>query len=165
MADGVSIDIELTGLPAIERAMGRLLRRAADLTPLMEDIGAALEASTRDRFERGLDPDGMPWPPSLRAIEEHGQTLVDTARLRDSITYETGRTQVEVGTNVRYAPTHQFGAEIRAQRGPYLHFQIGGRWVRTPRVRIPARPFLGVSRADEDEIGELVNDHLQRAIG
>lgn len=60
---------------------------------------------------------------------------------------------------VRYAAIHEYGGEILATNGPYLVFPMplpntGYRIVRTPKVFIPARPFLrpGVDAAMPDII-------------
>lgn len=88
-----------------------------------------------------------------------------TSRLIRSIAIKYGgsrdRAHAEIGTNVIYAPVHEFGATITAKNAPYLWFKIqtasrivgkGGKalkrprgifqYVRTKRVTIPARPFM-----------------------
>ena len=72
-----------------------------------------------------------------------------------------------VGTNVKYAATHQFGEPgrtIRARRKKYLRFQVGGRWISKKKVRItiPARPFLGLSDEDMREMRATVEDFIGR---
>ena len=145
---GVSFTVDLDDAAA-RRALTRLAGRAIDLEPAMDEIGAMLVASTLERFERGEDPDGQPWTPSIRALEQGGQTLVDTTRLRGSITHEAARDSVTVGTNVIYAAIHQFGG--KAGRGK--------------KVTIPERAFLGVNDDDAAEIGEILAEHLAEAFG
>lgn len=70
-----------------------------------------------------------------------------------------------VGTNVKHAATHQFGEPgrtIRARRKKALRFQVGGKWVskKQVRIRIPARPFLGLSDDDMQEIKATVEDFI-----
>lgn len=142
------------------RAVNALLARGQDMRPVMEDIGALLEESTRERFETQRDPDGTPWAPSSRALRQAGPTLTDTGRLRDSVTRKVTGRQIDVGTNVIYAATHQFGATIRPKTAKGLAFRIGSDFVVTQKVEIPARPFLGISQQDQDAIGDLVNDYL-----
>ncbi len=74
----------------VRQALDHLAAAGADLSPAMDAIGAALVASTLDRFERGVGPDGAAWPVSIRARKQAGQTLGDRGRLRDSITYVFG---------------------------------------------------------------------------
>lgn len=160
MADGVELKIEAKSLPSVARGVEELARRAEDPAPLMDEIGSLLTTSTIDRFERERAPDGQPWLPSIRAREEGGQTLTESARLRTSITHRVGNRSVEIGTNVVYAAVHQLGATIRAKHAKALRFKVGGRFATVKQVTIPARPFLGVSAGDERAIGEAVADYL-----
>jgi phage virion morphogenesis protein len=158
---GVSVTLELNGLDQAEAVLAELLRRGESLRPLMTDIGEYLRSSTLLRFEREVSPTGVPW----LATHRGESILKDTGRLRQSITYVAGDDQVEVGTNVIYAATHQFGATIHAKNAPYLVFRTpGGGFARKKQVTIPARPFLGVSEADEAAIVDLAHDYLDEAI-
>jgi phage gpG-like protein len=50
---------------------------------------------------------------------------------------------IEVGSDLVYAPVHEFGATIKAKRKPYLVFQLpGGEWRSAKMVYIPERPFI-----------------------
>jgi len=157
-----SLIIEPSGLPRLEAMLARLAERGGDMSELMEQIGMYEEGEAIERFNREEAPDGSKWEPSLRAKEEGGKTLTDTARLKQSITYRAGRDRVEIGTNVIYAGTHQGGATIRAKSGPHLKFQLpGGLGFRSvAEVTIPARPFLGLGADSEDEIVALAEDWL-----
>lgn len=154
----LTFTLEDKGLgPSIDRALGA----TADLTPLMERIGAVLEASVNERFLTGTGPDGEAWTPSHRARETGGATLVDSTRLRDSIVTEARQREVEIGTNVPYAATHQFGAFIepldKTDAAAKLAFFLpNGQFIMVDQVEIPARPFLGIDARDEIEIGETV---------
>ncbi len=161
---GVSLTVDTRGLDRLAKRFRRLHDRARDLFPLFDEIGAALVSSTQRRFEEGRGPDGEAWPESFRAREEGGKTLVDRAHLLGSITHNAGRESVEVGSNLIYAAIHQTGGEIAARVAEYLHFRVGGRWARVKSVTIPARPYLGLSPADEDEIGAIVEDHLMEPL-
>jgi len=51
--------------------------------------------------------------------------------------------QVQVGTNVIYAPIQEFGGIIRAKNAPYLVFKTkDGTWHSVKSVQIPAHPYL-----------------------
>lgn len=53
-----------------------------------------------------------------------------------------------VGKPARYARIQDQGGIIKPVRAPYLHFKAySGRWVRTKRVRIPARRYLSFAAA------------------
>lgn len=140
-----------------------------DLAGVNATLANAMRTSTRKRFKDGVCPDGKPWKPSIRAKESNGKTLVDTARLRNSIRAKSDNTGFAVGTNVVYARHHQFGDSkpvlIKAKTGHGLRFKVGGRWItkHSVRVQIPARPFLGINKDDIAEIRatleEVVSEH------
>lgn len=67
-------------------------------------------------FDEERDPYGIRWRPSLRARLEGGHTLIKSGRLRQSFTWRADAKGAQVGTNVVYAPTHQFGRDGIAQR-------------------------------------------------
>ena len=156
-AEGVRIELKADAALA---ALARAYRQADNPRGLFDNIGMSLVVSTQARFDRGAGPDGSPWPPSLRAIAESGKTLIDSARLMQSITFEATDTGVAVGTNVIYAAVHQFGATIRPVKADKLRFRIGDRYVATDEVTIPARPFLGLDDDDEREIEAIAGDWL-----
>lgn len=151
------ITVGLEGLDQAQVALASVAELAEDPVDFFDVVGAALVASTQFRFEEERDPDGDPWPPSMRAIVENGRTLTDTARLLQSITHEADSRGVSVGTDVIYAGVHQFGAIIRAKNAPKLAYQLPGGlgWRRVDSVKIPARPFLGVDAEDAQEITEI----------
>lgn len=147
---GATISVDVRDFEGLGEKLRRLEKAGADPKSMLDEIGGSLETSTRLRFERGEAPDGTPWPPSIRVRREGGQTLVDSGRLRDSITHQVAGDTVEVGTNVIYGGIHQFGGEA----GP-----------KARRVTIPSREYLGIEADDEREIGRIVDDHLSRALG
>ena len=148
----------------VRAALARLADAGADTEPMMDEIGGMLVASTIDRFERGVGPDGRAWPESIRARETGGRTLVDSRRLLLSITHRAGRDQVTVGTNVIYAAIQQFGGTITARKAQALVFNIpGAGWATVRSVTLPARPFIGLSDADRAEIPRIVVDTVRRA--
>jgi len=66
--------------------------------------------------------------------------LMDSGRLANSITFDADNKQVEIGTNLVYAATHQFG-----------------------RGSIPARPYLGFQEGDVEKFEELISEWLEGA--
>jgi len=162
----IGVRIELTGKEAALDALADAAAALAHPRPLFDEIGASLVVSTQMRFERGVGPDGNPWPPSLRAIVEGGKTLVDFARLMRSISHEATDSGVAVGTNVLYAAIHQLGGTITAKTEKGLVFKgVGDQWVRKQQVTIPARPFLGIDDEDETEIAAIAAEWTARVTG
>jgi len=169
---GVSLRLDVRGLPAVQGVLHQLALATAHRRPMLEQIGGRLLLSTHERFERQHDPDGKAWKPlalstlmrragrnpwtkrgglrkaALRRISG-AQILIASGRLLQSISTRVTDHTVEVGSNKAYARIHQLGGE--AGRGH--------------KTKIPARPYLGLNRADETAIGGIVNRHLQRAAG
>ena len=159
----IRLEGDIRGLLRKTRALAEL-----DKKKLNAALGQGVRASTLDRFKTGKGPDGRRWPPSQRAIAEGGKTLVDSAQLRNSIQVKSDYTGFAVGTNAKHASTHQLGAKnrlIKAKRKKYLRFKVNGRWVMKKKVKvtIPARPFLGLSDDDMQEIQQTTEDFLRRS--
>jgi phage virion morphogenesis protein len=143
------MSVKLTGdWRRLDRALGGLAESGLFLR-IHKLIGEAMVTATKERFMSETDVSGRPFIPSRRALEEGGQTLTDTARLKRSIGYKAGASQVEWGTNVVYAARHNFGdAIVRGRRG-------GG---------MPRRQFLGLSRTDQETIQEIITETLGGAV-
>lgn len=164
MAGGITIAVELTD--DVSAALARLEAAGVDMTPAMADIAGHLADETRERFEEGKNPDGVPWLPSKRALEEGGKTLVDTGDLLASIDEDWGPDHAAAGPEASggaavYAAIHQFGGEIRPRQAKALSF--GGRVL--AKVMIPARPYLGWTDGDSDYALAAIADHLGGALG
>ncbi|WP_027364018.1 phage virion morphogenesis protein [Desulfotruncus alcoholivorax] len=143
----------------LERGMHRLAR--LNFTALHKEIGEYLVTSTAERFKTETGPDGRKWPPSIRARTEGGQTLTDTTTLKNSISYRARPDKVIVGTMDKRASTHQTGRRIKVKRSRYLHFKVGGKWVKKKEVQIPARPFIGINDDDRTEIDKIISDAIE----
>lgn len=152
---GVIIVVDTT---PVLRMLKHVAERLEDMTPVMRSIGEVVINQTDEAFEQGASPAGKPWKPSARVKEKGGQTLVDSARLRNSITSEPTSKQVEIGTSVVYAAIHQLGGVIRPKTKKALAF--GGIVRRS--VTMPARPFLpDETSVDWPEIQNAIWGHLQ----
>ena len=138
---------------------------SVDKHSVFNAIGEGLRTSTVERFQNQAAPGGSRWEPSIRAIAEGGKTLIQTTTLRNSIHVESSSEGVTIGTNDIRAATLQFGDErtIRAKNAKYLRFKGGDRkWhsVKQVKIKIPARPFLGISESDEREIRDTIEEAL-----
>ena len=163
MAVTLTAQLDLTGVSA---SVAGYAAAAEDLTPLMDMCGQLLGASTKNRInETNVSPEGVPWSPSFRSVFDGGKILRDTGRLADSITHIAGAQSVEVGTNLFYAGIHQTGGVIEAKAGYALAFAFpGGGFAVVEDVSIPARPYLGISEEDEEDIAASVADHFNAAV-
>ena len=147
---------------AVQAAFTRLLKSGQDSQPLLASVGELLLNSTRARFADEKDPDGNPWEPlkaSTRARKTKNPDRILTASGLlggSSINTRAGRRQVEIGSSRLYAATHQFGAK----KGQFGSTQRGAP---IPWGDIPARPFLGLSAQDKEDIEATISDYLLSA--
>lgn len=174
--------VTIDGRDAALAELGRLLARAEHPRGMYENIGVALVTSTQRRFETSTSPAGAAWPPSIRAIAGGGKTLVDSARLMQSIAFVATDANVEIGTNVLYAAIHQFGGEIKQPERTQTIYrrhdkktgELSDRFVRKSKatfaedvsvgartIHMPARPFIGLDDDDEREIVAIAEDWLR----
>lgn len=160
----VSIRID-SNLPQVERLFKAIRQLGANPRPILQDIAFLGENSTRARFRSQTGPDGQRWKPSLRAQLAGGKTLTKDGHLGDSIASQADDQEAAWGTNRVYAAIHQFGGIVRAKGSGGLRFNIPGiGWRNKRQVQIPARPFLGLSDSDRQDILDLVGDHLSNLI-
>lgn len=164
----------------LQQALERLRRRAADLSPVMRDIGELLVERAKQRFATSTAPDGSRWPPNAPAtilsyISRYGGTrrkgggltkrgasraagkkplIGETRQLMGTLYYQADSDSVTVGSPMLYAAIHQFGGQ--AGRGR--------------RVTIPARPYLPVTadgrwlgEADRQAVLDILREALQDA--
>ena len=147
-----------------DRALGNAIHRMGDTQDLMDSIGEALRSSTLKRFDDEEDPTGKKWKPSARATAEGGKTLDKEGHLKDSIDYHATSSKVMVGSNLPYARIHQLGGTIQPKKGKFLKFRgLDGENVFVKEVTIPARPYLGISDDDREEIIATMTDFLEGA--
>lgn len=145
----------------LDKAVNTAAKKLADRKKLMNSVGDALVSGTLGRFESEESPEGVKWEPSGRAWTEgvqdggFGKTLANTGRLKQSIDYTTtsdtvmvgSKEEVNAGTILKYAAIHQYGG--KAGKGL--------------KVTIPARPFIGVSKADMEEVKATLQAFLEGA--
>lgn len=141
----LAINVEINDREVLA-ALRRLLAAGTDMEPVFRSIGERMLINTRSRFVRQESPEGVAWAPlspAYRAAKKKNKDKILTARgyLFDTLRYQASASGVEFGTDRIYGATHQFG-----------------------RDGIPARPFLGLSEGDRQDILSIVSDHLRRAL-
>lgn len=137
---GVGVSIEVQGIDRLNRVLDRL--GGVDTGQVLSVLGGLVEEQTKNRLiDDKKSPDGTRWPswsPWYAETRHGNQNLLQSeGHLIDSIQSIMGFTRVEVGTNLIYAATHQFGD---AKRG------------------IPRREFLGVSTGDVFDLQDALDD-------
>lgn len=144
----MSISIEVNDAEVL-RALEQLAGRAENIQPALAEIGESLVESTKKRFGTETGPDGSSWEansPVTLSRKESSSVLTDSGTLGDTINYQLFGDELHVGSNMDYAAMMQFGGS----KAEFPHL-----W-----GDIPARPFLGISSDDKDEILVILADYL-----
>jgi phage virion morphogenesis protein len=143
--------------------------RLGNMSPAWASAGEVLIRSVRVNFDASGRPTA--WPPLkastlsswvgtyTKVRKKHGgltakgkrlvagrKILIRSGALLNSITKDVGRDHVEVGSNLLYAATHQYG-------------RTSGRG-----APIPARPYLAVQPEDEPHIAHALEQYLMEGI-
>lgn len=148
--------------PAFERLEDLL----DDLSPVMVEIGEYITQATKNRFRTSTGPDGNQWAAkSQTTLMNYGirksnrvpvKPLIGLTRnLSKNIFFDATSDSVEIGSPEIYSAVMQFGAAKGA-------FGTTSRGAPIPWGNIPARPFLGVSNDDQDEIIDIVEDWVSK---
>lgn len=167
----------------------RLARRAQGTVtaPMLTAMGVHMEQSVLNNFlaEGPRDPHptlhadipGEPWQRNTAftlALKGPRPVLLNTGILRASVNHQSnGRDAVSVGTNVRYAGTHQRGAVFESARTIPIpwHARRGvGKLLGSRRpvsairlkagTTIPRRPFVLFQRDDVSALAEIARESV-----
>lgn len=153
--------------------LNQLMSRAKNLRPAFAEIGEDLLDTTKRRFSSATSPDGEAWDRnsdvtvarflglkssnfkkdgslSKRGLANSSAKKPLTGKtksLQRTINYQLiGATGVAVGSPMVYAAMQQFGGT--KSQFPHLWGDI------------PARPFLGISTADKQNILDIIGSYL-----
>lgn len=140
-------------IPAAQKGLATLARRIGTIEPALKTIGHALEANIRERWDQEIDPQGNRWTP-LKASTIKRKTkkrkplkiLLQDDQLRYTISSQVDDGTLIVGSPQKYAAVHQLGGPV-GRKGK--------------QFRMPARPFLGISKQDEADILDEIELHLK----
>jgi phage virion morphogenesis protein len=123
-----------------ERLIAEVQGRLGNLLPAL----TAIQEVALNSITTNFDVSGRPtaWAPLKYRI---GKPLIDTGRLRASITGQVQGSSVVLGTNLVYAPIHNYGGSTT--------------W-RGRTVTIPQREFMLLQTADEDVMVKILTDYL-----
>jgi len=159
--------ITITGVDEIKRAIAKISNRVKNLEPIHAHIGNMILNSIEDSFEKEASPFGQKWKPlkirtihqsyrgkrytkrgkHTKAFQRHvsgKKILTNSGTLSSSFSVDADDSGVAVGTNLIYAPIHQFG----------------GYAGRSKSAKIPARPYLPIDSSKRLESG-LQSDILE----
>ena len=137
----------------IQAGIDRLQEELGDMTKFMEDLGEILVASTKARFAEGKAPDGTAWAPNspvTLALKADSRPLCgNSGSLNSQIYALAGADSVHIASNLDYAAMMHFGGTKS------VYHNLWG--------DIPARPFLGLSDEDKENILGEINHWLSGA--
>lgn len=182
----------------IDKKLGPLVKRIADLRPALREMAFYLDTQYIEAFEN--QGRSEPWKPrstpNVAGIIEDLKTgtikerrfeaspaLVDTGELKKSGGTVIHGNTIIWGTNVPYAPKHQFGSsEIIENPIPDMLKSGGGKRIerelrklarkgfdrtaqglrvrRDYTIEIPARPFVEFTKEDFDALEETLRAHV-----
>ncbi len=134
-------------------ALQRLHARMRDMRPFMKNAGEILVEGTKERFETMKDPEDKPWKPlnpKYAAVKKRNRDRILTLYgfLGGTIHYQlAGSNTTLVGSDKPYAAIHQ----------------LGGQAGRGRKVRIDARPYLGIGERDRVRLLECAEDFMSKA--
>lgn len=181
---GISIAVELRDTEAQDR-LRALMARMDNRKTFFERIGDKMLLSTSNNFRNQTDPDGGAWKPlrpaTIRARTRKKQLPLTILRsntkgksgssLAGSINRQVSEDELRIGSPLVQAAIHQLGGTIQKPAG--TRWMAGRRFARRAdapdgrevaikahSITIPARPFLGLSRADEAMVLEEAEDWL-----
>ena len=158
----------------------RVVRELNNPTPALKLVGALAQRAIARNFAKQTDPHGKPWarlaPATIAARRNKKKSsikiLIDTGQLKNSLgaadALQISDSEARIGTNVKYAAIHNFGAGARSSiRRPadvlsafVKPAMIGGRSFGA----IPQREFMGVPADEQLKIVDALNRFVRRVV-
>lgn len=151
----------------IQTKLKNLLIKIEQPKEVLSQIGEILLNNTRDRLEQGVDIYGSPFKP-LAALtiqtkkRNKDKILIESGDLFRELSYQlvNGGESLEFGSDRKYAALQQFGGVITPKKKKVLKFK--GKFRK--RVEIPARPFIGITPKDRQQISATLIALLDKSM-
>ena len=96
-------------LEGADEAVRRLNQIGQRVSFVLKEIAPIVRDFIVENIKNG---DHKPNSPLTKRVKGSSKPLLDTGQLRGSITYVVNKDELKVGSNLIYAPVHQFGATI-----------------------------------------------------
>ena len=132
---------------AVRKMIQDHYNRTMNLKPVMRVISQDMQTQKDMNFKKETDPDNKPWAKlsidstlkgalsGLDTVRKGDKVLQDTGRLKASFTTRSTTKSAQIGTNLKYAKTHQYGA----RQGQYRSSPP------IPWGNIPQRRMVGIN--------------------
>lgn len=145
------INVQIEGLKELQKKLNNSANNLKQMQKFWHSVGEYMKKRTiKECFDKEQSPDGQKWKPLSKARHKQRikkganyKILTDTGELRRSVQYKASDNDVVIGSNLKYAPIHQFGSS---------------------KKNIPARPFLGVTQNDKNFILNMMKTYVQRSL-
>lgn len=183
---GARIELDTAQVVA---AIGRVVDAVENPAPLFEQITSYLIGVHRRRFSDQIAPDGTPWAPLSPSYQRRKHRNADKiltlrGHLQGSLRGQWSDGEYLFGTNLKYGAIHHYGGSINIPaRSQQAYFNrnrdgsVGNRFVKRKSstfsqwvtigahtIEIPARPWLGTSSTDDENIVQMSLEYLQFAL-
>ena len=173
----MEIKVKSAGIKKLTEKVQQRKNSLLDLSTFWDSVGMYMVKRTMRHFQQEQSPDGVKWKPlSTARIRQRNKRhkggrmkiLTDTGELRRSIAYKAYKSSVIFGSVLKYAAIQQFGGTITARRkGVYKHNYgpgkpKGGSYSYRWNIKIPARPYLGVTEDDRRKVLSMMKIYLKR---
>ena len=147
MSDTVEIRLDSKD---VEKALLKVAQKCENMRPLMKNIAGIMADATEQNFENEGRPDK--WQElAKRTIKQRtktkhypGKILQVEGRLALSVTTQYDNDSAVIGSNLAYARIHQ----------------LGGQTGKNKSVEIPARPYLGLTNDEYNEIIYIAQKYI-----
>jgi len=145
---GAVVNINLSEIEKLANKLNSFCLSGYQKESLLHDIGVEVREQILDRFDFETDPKGDPWKKLVDATIRFknkyfgGGILEREGFLKDTLSFNVnGEESVLVGSPMSYAGFHQEGTK-----------------------KLPARPFLGVSTDNINELESVIDKFLSRHV-
>lgn len=170
-------------------AINKVAAATGDTAPLLRSMGEYLIIVHIIRFDSQTAPDGTKWqalsPRYLKQKKKNKDKILTLdGYLKNTKRYQVNDGELIFGSNRPYAAIQHFGGEIKKQaRAGQVFFKqnkngsVGKQFVKKKQsnfaqdveigahvVKIPARPWLGTSTADNIELTNIALRYMERVI-
>jgi len=143
MSDNIEIRIDNK---AVEEALLKVASKCEDMKPLMKNIAGIMADAVEENFEQEGRPDK--WQELAESTIKHrkktkhwpGRILQVEGQLATSITTKYDSESAVIGSNLVYAAIHQ----------------LGGNAGKGKKVKISARPYLGLGDKEINQINKAI---------
>lgn len=172
---------------AVLAAINEAAEAMGNPDPMLRDMGEYLMIAHDARFASQTAPDGTPWqalsPRYQRSKKKNQDKILRLdGYLANTLRYQVGGGELVFGSNRPYAAIQHFGGEIQmAARSQQAYFrqdgktgEVGNRFTSKRKsnfaqwvsmgpytIRIPSRPFLGTSEADDYALVQIALKYIQ----